>query len=281
MLYVNLTTPEQNVKIKTPFFSEAIRDYLLHIGVPENLSRIKLSNKEDSPIRITLSGETEYDRHLAKIFSPLNSLFELNMTIQTLEDLDLRIKDNITNNILKDKYHSLRELRQGLRSEFLSLGDVSEVFYFPLSGIMYFDDDCRYYDIASAEELLNNEDIIREYLHTLPFASGIFMHECYEGLGREKLTYAEWDVEEWEGALYGSVSARFTEPLNADETESFKDWIFHENAERFGALVGDTDILTEDGILNLRLWNSDGYFILSYGEMLRYVYHRDDIAFAG
>ncbi len=160
MLYVNLTTPEQSVKIKTPFFSEAIRDYLLRIGVPENLSRIKLSNKEDSPIRITLSGETEYDRHLAKIFSPLNSLFELNMTIQTLEDLDLRIKDNITNNILKDKYHSLRELRQGLRSEFLSLGDVSEVFYFPISGIIYFDDDCRYYDIASAEELLNNEDVI-------------------------------------------------------------------------------------------------------------------------
>ena len=281
MLYVNLTTPEQSFKIKTPFFSEAIRDYLLHIGVSENLSRIKLSNKEDSPIRITLSGDTEYDRHLAKIFSPPNSLFELNMAIQTLEDLDLRIKDNITNNILKDKYHSLRELRQGLRSEFLSLGDVSEVFYFPLSGIMYFDDDCRYYDIASAEELLNNEDIIREYLHTLPFASGIFMHECYEGLGREKLTYAEWDVEEWEGALYGSVSARFTEPLTVEETASFKDWIFHENAEHFETLVDDTDIVTEDGILNLHLWDPDGYFIHSYDEMLRYVYHNEDITLAG
>lgn len=281
MLLINLLTPEQSVKIKTPFFSEAVRDYLLQIGITESLSRIKLSDTEASAIRITLSGETEYDKHLAKIFSPRNTIFELNMTIQTLEDLDPRIKDKITNNILEDKYPSIRELRQGLRSEFLRLGSISEVFYFPLSGMMYFDEDYRYYDIATQEDLLCSEDIIREYLHTLPFASGFFMHECYEGPGREKLTYAEWGVEEWEGALYGSVSARFTEPLTVEETASFKDWIFHENAEHFETLVNDTDIVTEDGILNLHLWDPDGYFIHSYDEMLRYVYHNEDITLAG
>lgn len=207
-----------------------------------------------------------------------------------MEDLDERIREELEKNIVNDAYSSVWELRKGIRHLMYELGSASETFFFPISGYLYYD-EYRWSENADADCLLENEDTIRDHLREFLEVNGIYIHEYYDGLGSEKLTFAEWGVEEWEGALYGTVSAQLTEPFTEEETEAFEDWIFRQNAEFLGDRFSMKDIKTDDGILSINLWTgTDDYFILDYAEMNEHLYHSGenvvdigdfDIALAG
>ena len=138
MLYADISTPIDSIRCKFPCEPLAIYTYFEEMGIEGSLSKVRLTDYETDATRIQISGDTEVDAHLAKLFSRKNTLYDVNTIATVMEDLDDRIREELEKNIVSDAYSSVWELRKGIRHLMYESGSVSETFFFPISGYLYY-----------------------------------------------------------------------------------------------------------------------------------------------
>ena len=121
--------------------------------------------------------------------------------------------------------------------------------------------------------LLNHEEQIRAALvKEMARGGGADMATYYDGLAKDKLISAKWDVEPVGDTLYGVIHAEMTELLTAEEKADLAGWISGQNSDGLLENFGEEPFATDDGNLYVDFWNSgDDYFVLTGDEFEQHI----------
>ncbi len=241
------------------------------LGIHLFPGNIKLIDSNDRIVSVKLSSVDELGEHLIKLFTPQNTVEDVNSAANIVANADEHIKEELYANIKADKYRFANEMYKDIKDMIYKAAPVQETFYFPLTGNIY-DSECGDYFETDNGTLLRNEYQIREALEAYWDSDTEHMADYYDEIGHEKVLSVIWDVECIGNKLYGKVEARFTEPLTDAETEALKEWISGQNSDGLGEGFEQREIYTEDGTLTVSMWHhNDDYFVYTEDEMDDYI----------
>ena len=148
--------------------------------------------------------------------------------------------------------------------------DITVKFYCPLTA-RAIDDECDYEDgeepnfiNIDSSVLIHYEDELRAALvKKMARGDGADMATYYNGLAKEKLFSAKWDVEMVGNELYGCIHADLTEPLTEEEKNDLARWISGQNSDGLLENFGE-EPFEEDVNMYADFWNDgDDYFVLA------------------
>lgn len=240
-----------------------------NIEIP--VSRIKLVDDEDAEICAKLYADSDIGNHMTLLFTESDSLEDVNFAVAYVKNSDERIRDELEQAILYDQYGNVDELRRDIRQMTYDLGDVTETFYFPLTGHFYDADDAEDIYDADGRTLSGYSDLIADAFRKYTYDDEQNMAAFYTGMAKDKVLLADWSFEVIDDVLYGKVDVRLTEALTADEENDLKDWIIGQNADGLGEGFEQQNIEVGDDIMYVSFWNSgDDYFVHNQTEMDEY-----------
>lgn len=107
--------------------------------------------------------------------------------------------------------------------------------------------------IAKENRHFGNDRGLAEYIHT--------------DILRGKVQRLYPSVEEWNGELWGIMTAGVTNALSKTETAELLDYIEGQNSDGWGEGFEQRPIKTPDGEIYVSFWNIDRYFIKSEQEL--------------
>ena len=263
--------------IGLPHSAYGLYEKLQSAGIDMPPNRIPLTDNEGDSVRVKLYGEDEVGRHLTLLLSKDQTLADANTLAFVVDAADSRIRQELEQNILQDRYSGPTELYGDIKRMLQSKGPVTESFYFPLTGRLYeYGDD---YNDESETPVTNQylqyfEDEIRAALQReqSPELGDMAQYMARHPGVKEKLVSAEWDVEYVGSQLYGKVTAYLNAPFTGGEKEAFRDEIVGQAADGLGEGFEQRPIETGDGDLYVSLWDSnDGYFVYDENEFRDYL----------
>lgn len=235
--------------------------------------------KEDAPIR--LSSDSDMGQAVLRLLKPNDTLYEAHLLDETLTHVRDEIKEDLENYIVNEQYSDQQELYDGIREMAKEFAEMKISFYCPLVGQMN-DHDGDEYDVGEYT-LADNSYAIEEKLKTEQ-SNEVRLGE-YVGEHAnvsEKLMFAEWNVEEFDGALYGRIDCYLSEELTEEETKRLKEAIIGQNSDGFGENFEQRGIPVDEGELFVSFWNSNkGYFLYTQDEMEEYLGHSNGMKFGG
>ncbi len=220
--------------------------------------------------KVKLIADDEVSNHIVRLFREKDTLDDVQMMAQVMRDLreDIRpmVERWLKNNLYANKgevYEHIRKLKIDLASEKVS-------FYCPLDGNLYnpYSDDYDEYAKADSDLLVGNQDSIAEVLareQSPDCDMAIYIGDHAEMPGR--VIFAEWNVEEICGELYGRIDCYLDNPLNEMELESLRNAVRGQNSDGLGEGFEQRPIQIDEGELYVSFWNSgDDYFLLTESE---------------
>jgi len=146
--------------------------------------------------------------------------------------------------------------------------EVTVNFYCPLSvktedGDYEYDEEPNFVDLDSGVLLPHEEQIRAALAEEMARGGGADMASYYDGIAKDKLLSAKWDVEAVGDELYGVIHTTLTEPLTEEETADLAVWISGQNSDGLLENFGEEPFDTADGNLYVDFWDSgDDYFVL-------------------
>ena len=222
------------------------------IGIDRLSDQIHIiDDEEKSDVSVKLFGENDIGRHLSLLFNENHTLFEVNKTLQFVENSVEDIRDDLEMNIIHDQYDTPAELVGDIERMTDEVGQYTETFYFPLVGNM-----------------------VRELLQKEQDLDGTNMKDYFydDDNAQKKMVSCQWDIVDRSNTLYGKVDFRLKEPFTAEEKELVRSWCIGQAADGLGEGLEQRPIETEDGDLYVSMWNScDDYFMYDEDEMNDYL----------
>ena len=218
------------------------------IGIDRLSDQIHIiDDEEKSDVSVKLFGENDIGRHLSLLFNENHTLFEVNKTLQFVENSVEDIRDDLEMNIIHDQYDTPAEL----------VGDIERMT--DEVGNRYL----RYYEYEIRELLQKEQDL-----------DGTNMKDYFydDDNAQKKMVSCQWDIVDRSNTLYGKVDFRLKEPFTAEEKELVRSWCIGQAADGLGEGLEQRPIETEDGDLYVSMWNSgDDYFMYDEDEMNDYL----------
>ena len=229
------------------------------------------ANIETPASKIKLVADNDIGNHMTLLFTESDSLKDVNLAVAYVKNSDERVRDELEQAILYDQYSNVDELRRDIRQMTYDLGDVTETFYFPLTGHFYDADDAEDIYEADGRTLSEYSDLIADAFRKYTYDDEQNMAAFYTGEAKDKVLLADWGFEVINDELYGKVDVRLTESLTADEETDFENWIIGQNADGLGEDFEQQNIEVGDDIMYISFWNSgDYYFVYNQTEMDEY-----------
>ncbi len=259
------------IKYPTDVFTAC--NELRKIDVRDSPRRLRLTDREDSLVRIKLHSDSEIGKHLIPLLNEGHTLTDLNNLDTAVSEAREEIRGELEQNILGDQYTTPDELYRDIKEMLSAAAPVLLSFYCPLTANIHQWDS----DIESIENtfMLRYQDKIETLLEEEQQPEDGDMATYLTGddtLMFRKMLYAEWNVEELRGELYGRIDCYFTARPNESEIEELRDEIIGQAADGFGEHFEQQPIRTDEGDLYVSFWNSDDdYFMCTDEEMERYI----------
>lgn len=230
---------------------------LKELGCPPR-TPLYLRDEEDEDLRIKLIAGTELGGKLSLLFHENDTLLTANAVAAALEKTHPAVKAELESAILENKYETPADLYRDRTEKLRSYGHVRETLYFPLSAQIDLHDDEDGETFEAHPRLISaHENEIREALQLEQAPEYGDMADYYDGIpsAKAKLVSAYWDVEEYDGLLYGKVDLYLTAPLTPEEKESVTDWVTGQNSDGLGEGFEQRPIATEDGDLYVSMYD--------------------------
>ena len=244
------------------------------IGITKKFwDKLRIADDEDNEFSVKLFGENDIGKHLSLIFTENDTIFDVNKTLQILENSIEEIRDDLEMNIVHDQYDTPAELIGDIERMTDEVGRFTETFYFPLIGNMDEDDGYGQYE-ADNSLLQCYEWDIRDLLQKEQDLDGTDMKDFFfdDDNLQKKMVSCKWDIVDRNDTLYGKVDVRLKEPLTSEEKEVLREWIIGQNADGLGASLEQRPIETEDGDLYVSMWvGGADYFVYDEDEMNDYL----------
>ena len=230
---------------------------LKELGCPPR-TPLYLRDEEDEDLRIKLIAGTELGGKLSLLFHENDTLLTANAVAAALEKTHPAVKAELESAILENRYDTPADLYWDRTEKLRSYGHVRETLYFPLSAQIDLHDDEDGETFEAHPRLISaHENEIREALQLEQAPEYGDMADYYDGIpsSKAKLVSAYWDVEEYDGLLYGKVDLYLTAPLTPEEKESVTDWVTGQNSDGLGEGFEQRPIATEDGDLYVSMYD--------------------------
>ena len=230
---------------------------LKELGCPSR-TPLYLRDEEDEDLRIKLIAGTELGSKLSLLFHENDTLLTANAVAAALEKTHPAVKAELESAILENRYDTPADLYRDRTEKLRSYGHVRETLYFPLSAQIDLHDDEDGETFEAHPRLISaHENEIREALQLEQAPEYGDMADYYDGIpsAKAKLVSAYWDVEEYDGLLYGKVDLYLTAPLTPEEKESVTDWVTGQNSDGLGEGFEQRPIATEDGDLHVSMYD--------------------------
>ena len=121
------------------------------IGITKKFwDKLRIADDENNEFSVKLFGENDIGKHLSLIFTENDTIFDVNKTLQILENSIEEIRDDLEMNIVHDQYDTPAELIGDIERMTDEVGRFTETFYFPLVGNMDEDDGYGQYEVDNS-----------------------------------------------------------------------------------------------------------------------------------
>ncbi len=244
---------------------------LLSIGVMIPLSDIMLFGGDDADINVQLASSDRVSQYLCLLFNENNSLSYVNTTVGLISNADEAVKSEVEQNIYYDRYESVADMIEDIKSRTMALGTEKLTLYFPLTGNI---------DLGDHNPFTVGDTFLADYQYDIIELIEKNMRISANGID-DKLTSAVWTAEPIRGVLYGKVNMRLREDLTEGETEKIKTWIASQNEDACRRIEAHP-IDSEDGKLTISLWHGgNDYFVCDRAELDEYIKHQNELKIGG
>lgn len=241
------------------------------LGIKEYPYSLKIGENRNG-VKVRLKADNDFDESIAKILRENRDTLKdaLIVSYAVNEVQDEWMKEEIERNALNGQYETKEELYADIRKMKIELSSAQADFYCPLHAVIVNKDGEE--RELTAEELTAYESEIRLKLVECQTPDiDLARYVEYHAKITDKIIYAEWEVEEKGGKLYGKISCYLNEALTEEETERLKEAIDGQNSDGFGEGFAQCTIETPDGKLYAFLWDYDDYFLKTSEEMDEYL----------
>lgn len=266
---------EKTLVVTFPLSPLELNKELLSIGIRDMQLPLNMDEDENG-VSLNLYAESDIGNHLIHVFGKTDTLATVNLACDMIAHLNEEQQGELESYIIHDQYRSTNELFDDLK-EYLSRPTQTVNFYCPLVVHTESDDYRPGDDIELVEidnSILNNyEEQIREALvEEMARGKGEDMATYYDGLAKDKLVSARWDIKIINEEMYGLIKVKITEPFTDEEKADIAEWITGQNSDGLLENFGEEPFDTEDGTLYIDFWNpGDDYFVLEEADFNNYV----------
>lgn len=242
---------------------------------------LKMEDMQKEESRIKLSSDSDIGQAVLRLIKPTDTLYDIYILDSSLTHVRDDIKEDLEQYIVNEQYDSQEELCEGIKEMTKELSSTKLSLYCPLVGKLN-DHEGDYYEVDEYTLTANRYEIEKqlekEQATEVRMAEYVGDHANLE----DKLLFAEWNVEEINGTLYGRIDCYLTEALTDDETKRLKDAVTGQNSDGFGENFEQSEICTDEGSLYVSFWNCDGrYFLYTDDEMNAYLGQINGMKFGG
>ena len=223
----------------------------------------------DGEIKVTLSGESEFESRLISLIHPENRLSTINCICGFYENLPSADKVEIQDAVMSGKVFSFSDFGKLVIDR--RQHDVTEYYYCPLVARVYPRDEYggydEYPDNYDEDFLAQYEDRIRKLIMQEELR-GENLAKYFTGSDGAvlKLKEIHFGTQNVDGIIYGKIRVELTERLTDEENAEIKEFLIGQCADGFGEGLEQREIEIPEGIMYVSLWNADDYFMLNENE---------------
>ena len=232
--------------------------------------------------RITLSADSDMGQGLLRLLDAKTTLYEAHLFDESVSRVHDDIKEDVEQNVVNEQYDTQEELYEDIKEMTKALAGTKISLYCPLLIKLHDHEMGDYYEV-DGYLVTDNIDKIEDKLWAeqadeIRMAEYVGDHSNLE----DKLVFAEWNVEEIQGTLYGRIDCYLTEALTEEEMIRLKSAVRGQNSDGFGESFEQREIRIDEGDLLVSFWNCQGnYFLYTDDEMSEYLGQRNGMKFGG
>ena len=225
-------------------------------------------------IKVTFSGESEFESRLISLIRPGNRLSIINCICGFYENLPSADKLDIQNAVMSGKVFTLPDFGKLVIDR--RQQDVTEYYYCPLVARVYPRDEYggydEYPDDYDGDFLAQYEDKIRKLIRQEELR-GENLAAYFSGSDGavSKLKEIHFGTQNVDGVLYGKIRVELTETLTEEEDAEIKEFLVGQCADGFGEGLEQRKIDIPEGIMYVSFWNADDYFMLNENKFDEYL----------
>ena len=223
----------------------------------------------DDEIKISLSGESEFESKLISLIRPGNRLSTINCICGFYENLPSANKTDIQDAVMSGKVFTFSDFGKLVIDR--RQQDVTEYYYCPLVARVYLRDEYggydEYPDDYDGDYLAQYENKIRKLIRQEELR-GENLAAYFSGSDRavSKLKEIHFGTQNVDGILYGKIRVELTETLTEEEDAAIKEFLVGQCADGFVEGLEQREIEIPEGLMYVSFWNADDYFMLGEEE---------------
>ena len=251
-------------------------DHLGSIGIRKPAHEIKCMDEEEEPIKVKIVGNNEFEKRLALLISPTDTLSLVNTMCEFYQNLPYQNRLDAMEAVMSGKVSSIAEFDKFMLES--RMEDTTEYFYCPLVANVYSRDEYgnmdEYPDEYDGSYLAPYEDRIRELILREESLDEANLADYFDGSNGAvaKLKEIHFSTQNVDGVLYGDIRVELTEPFTTGEEAEFKDWAVGQMADGWGESFEQREIRIPEGEMYVSFWHSgDDYFMLNSNEFDEYL----------
>ena len=220
-------------------------------------------------IKVTFSGESEFEKRLALLIHPENRLSTINCICGFYENLPSVDKSDIQDAVMSGEVFSFSDFGKLVIDR--RQQDVTEYYYCPLIARVYprdeYGDYGEYPDDYDGDFLAQYEEKIRKLIKQEELC-GENLAAYFAGSDGavSKLKEIHFGTQNVDGIIYGKIRVELTERLTDEENAEIKEFLIGQCADGFGEGLEQCEIEIPEGIMYVSFWNADDYFMLNEEE---------------
>ena len=220
-------------------------------------------------IKVTFSGESEFESKLISLILPGNRLSTINCICGFYENLPSADKTDIQDAVMSGKVFSFSDFGKLVIDR--RQQDVTEYYYCPLVARVYPRDEYggygEYPDDYDGDFLVQYEEKIRKLIEQEELrGENLAAYFAGSDGAVSKLKEIHFGTQNVDGVLYGKIRVELTEQLTEEEDTEIKEFLIGQCADGFGEGLEQREIEIPEGIMYVSLWNTDDYFMLGEEE---------------
>ena len=214
-------------------------------------------------IKVTFSGESEFESKLISLIRPGNRLSIINESLSSVDKLDIQ------DAVMSGKVFTFSDFGKLVIDR--RQQDVTEYYYCPLVARVYPRDEYggydEYPDDYDGDFLVQYEEKIRKLIKQEELC-GENLAAYFAGSDGavSKLKEIHFGTQNVDGILYGKIRVELTEWLTEEEDAEIKEFLIGQCADGFGECLEQREIEIPEGIMYVSFWNAEDYFMLNEEE---------------
>ena len=224
---------------------------------------------EDDEIKVSFSGESEFESKLISLIRPENRLSTINCICGFYESLPSADKIDIQDAVMSGKVFTFSDFGKLVIDR--RQQDVTEYYYCPLVARVYPRDEYggydEYPDDYDGDFIAQYEDKIRKLIKQEELY-GENLAKFFAGSDGavSKLKEIHFGTQNVDGILYGKIRVELTEQLTEEEDAEIQEFLIGQCADGFGEGLEQREVEIPEGIMYVSFWNADDYFMLNEEE---------------